>query len=309
MKTVLIMGINGAFGGYVTEALARKGWQIRALIRDPAKLPERFQGTEVIKGNANNIDDVRRATNNVDLVVYGVNPANYDWENTALHWLNITATVAEEKALNIIFPGNVYALNPENGPEFNEDALSDPISSKGHIRKAMEARLKTASQNGAKVVIIRCGDFIGKNLPSTWIQFLIKKTKKGTNLTAPGDINLTHSWAYLPDVAQAVTKITSKLNELPAFNIFHFKGNQFSLNELSQSIKQITGKKVVMKKFPWFVIKAMSFFSTLYAGLVEMRYLWKVEINLDDTKLNTLLGHKTTITPLNEILVENNFLN
>ena len=308
MKTALIMGINGGFGSYVAEALARKGWQIRALMRDPTKLPGRFQGAEIIKGNASNIEDVRSATNDVDLVVYGVNPANYDWKNTALPWLNITAAVAEEKRLSIVFPGNVYTLNPQNGPEFTEDTISDPVSSKGQIRQAMEARLKTASQNGAKVIIIRCGDFIGNNLPSTWLEFLINKTKKGVSLTVPGDINLTHSWAYLPDVAQAVSEITSKLNDLPNFNIFHFKGNQFSLNELSHSIKKITGKEVVKKKFPWFIIKIMGLFSTLYAGLIEMRYLWKVEINLDDTKLNALLGHKSTITPLNEILVENNFL-
>lgn len=307
MKTALIMGINGGFGSNVAEALARQGWQLRALMRDPAKLPERFKGTEIVKGDASNIDDVREASNNIDLVVYAVNPPNYDWANKALPWLDVTATVAEEKGLNIIFPGNVYSLNPANGPEFDEESIIDPITSKGKMRQAMEARLKTASQNGAKVVIIRCGDFIGKNLPSTWMEYLINKTKRGTKLLMPGDENLIHSWAYLPDVALAVAEITNKLDKLPAFNIFHFKGLQFSLNNLAESIKQVTGKEVVKKKFPWFVIKVMGIFSVLYAGLFEMRYLWKNEINLNDKKLNTLLGHDSAITPLNQVLSENYF--
>ena len=307
MKTALIMGINGGFGSNVAEALARQGWQLRALMRDPTKLPERFKGTEVVKGNASNIDDVRQASENIDLIVYAVNPPNYNWENKALPWLDITATVAEEKGLNIVFPGNVYALNPANGPEFDEESIIDPITSKGRIRQAMEVRLKTASQNGAKIVIIRCGDFIGKNLPSTWLEYLINKTKRGTKLLIPGDANLIHSWAYLPDVALAVTEITNKLDKLPAFNVFHFKGLQFSLNNLAESIKQVTGKEVVMKKFPWFIIKVMGVFSVLYAGLFEMRYLWENEINLNDKKLNTLLGHDSAITPLNQILSENYF--
>ena len=307
MKTALIMGINGGFGSNVAEALARQGWQLRALMRDPTKLPERFKGAEVVKGNASNIDDVRQASENIDLIVYAVNPPNYNWENKALPWLDITATVAEEKGLNIVFPGNVYALNPANGPEFDEESIIDPITSKGRIRQAMEVRLKTASQNGAKIVIIRCGDFIGKNLPSTWLEYLINKTKRGTKLLIPGDANLIHSWAYLPDVALAVTEITNKLDKLPAFNVFHFKGLQFSLNNLAESIKQVTGKEVVMKKFPWFIIKVMGVFSVLYAGLFEMRYLWENEINLNDKKLNTLLGHDSAITPLNQILSENYF--
>lgn len=307
MKTALIMGINGGFGGNVAEALARQGWQLQALMRDPAKLPERFNGAKVVKGNASNIDDVRLASENVDLVVYAINPPNYDWENKALPWLNVAATVAEEKKLNVIFPGNIYILNPDNGPEFDEETIIDPITPKGKIRKAMETRLKTASQNGAKVVIIRCGDFIGKNLPSTWMEYLINKTKRGTKLLMPGDANLIHSWAYLPDVALAVTEITNKLDKLPAFNIFHFKGLQFSLNNLAESIKQVTGKEVVKKNFPWFIIRVMGIFSVLYAGIFEMRYLWKNEINLNDKKLNTLLGHDSVITPLNQILSENYF--
>lgn len=308
MKTVLIMGINGGFGGHVAEALARHGWKIRALMRNPLKLPTRFHGAEIIKGDASNIDDVRLAANNVDLVVYGINPAKYDWENKALPWLDIAATVAEEKTLNIVFPGNVYVFNPANGPEFNEESVIDPVTPKGIIRQAMEARLKVASENGAKVVIIRCGDFMGKNLLSSWLKFLINQNKKQTTLTTTGEVNLIHSWAYLPDVAQAVTEITTKLNELPAFNVFHFKGHQFSFNELSQSIAKVTGQKVMMKKFPWFIIKVMGIFSKLYAGLFEMRYLWKAEINLDGNKLNTLLGHDVEITPLNEILRETNYL-
>ena len=47
MKTALVLGISGGFGGHVAQALARQGWGIRALLRDPARLPARFQG-EVI---------------------------------------------------------------------------------------------------------------------------------------------------------------------------------------------------------------------------------------------------------------------
>lgn len=308
MKTVLIMGINGGFGGDMAQALARQGWKIRALMRDKTKLPRRFKGAAVVEGDASNIADVRKAAENVELVVYGVNPANYNWDNTALPWLDITATVAEEKRLNIIFPGNVYVFNPEHGPIFDEQSRISPISSKGEIRKAMEERLKVASDNGAKVLIIRCGDFIGKNAQSTWMQQIIKSDKNKMKILVPGAVNLKHSYAYLPDVARTVTEVISKFETLPAFNIFHFKGIQFNFNDLAISISNITGKKVNIKSFPWILIKFMSLFSKLFSGLVEMRYLWNVELNLDSKKLEDFLGHKLAITALDEILIESELI-
>ena len=76
------MGITGGFGGHVAQALARKGYSIRALMRDPVKLPKRFKGADVFTGDAANIEDVRTAAEGVDLIVYGVNPPTYRWDRS-----------------------------------------------------------------------------------------------------------------------------------------------------------------------------------------------------------------------------------
>ncbi len=304
MKTALIMGINGSFGGYVAQALVAEGWQLKVLIRDVTKLPKRFKGADIVQGDASCIDDVRTAMKGAEIVVYGISPANYDWENTALPWLDITATVAEEKGLKLIFPGNVYVFNPADSVNFNEDSRIAPICSKGKIRKAMEERLKVASTNGVKVVIIRCGDFLGKEVKSSWLFHLVKPGKTDVKLLNTGPVELKHSYAYLPDVAQVITEIVSKFDKLAAFNVFHFKGNQVNFNDLANAIFEVSGKKVSIKKFPWLALKFMSLFSKRYAGLMEMRYLWQVEINLESKKLDKFLGHECTITPINEVLTE-----
>jgi len=304
MKTALIMGINGGFGGYVAKALMRQGWKIKALMRDESTLLPVFVGTETIQGDASNIEDVRKAADNVELIVYGINPVNYDWVNKALPWLDVTATVAEEKGLNIIFPGNVYVFNPVHGPGFDENSIISPVTSKGEIRCALEERLNVASKHGAKVIIIRCGDFLGKHAHSAWIHHLVKSGKQQIKLLTTGPASLTHSYAYLPDVARSVAELASKFDVLPAFNIFHFKGNQFNFNDLATTMSKVTGKKVVIKNFPWFAIKVMSLYSKMYSGILEMRYLWNVEINLEDKKLNEVLGHDCVITPLSDVLIE-----
>jgi nucleoside-diphosphate-sugar epimerase len=304
MKTALIMGVSGGFGGHVAQALMEQGWSLKVLMRNPARLPQPFTAAKVITGDAGNLDDVRAAAHGVDLLVYGVNPANYQWEGKAQPWLDNAATVAEENRLTMVFPGNVYVFDPADGPEFDETSPFRPVSSKGDMRVAMEKRLQQASQRGAKVIIMRCGDFIGSYAPSTWIHQLIKPNAAGYALSAPGPDQLPHTWAYLPDVAQTVAELVAIKDKLSAFAVFHFKGYRVTLKEMAKAIGSTTGKKVAIKKFPWWAIHLMSPFSTLFRSLLEMRYLWNQEVNLSGDKIQATLGKPVPHTPLGQALIE-----
>jgi nucleoside-diphosphate-sugar epimerase len=303
MKKALVMGITGGFGGHVAQALADRGWSLKALMRDPAKLPAQFSSTQIVAGDAANLDDVRAAAQGVSLMVYGVNPAAYNWEGKSIPWLENAATVAEELGLTMIFPGNVYVFDPADGPEFDENAAIHPVSSKGKMRKLMEERLEQASQGGARIIVIRAGDFIGPNAASTWIGQLLKHDKLGYTLNTTGPVELPHTWAYLPDVAQTVAELAEMKDQLNAYNVFHFKGYQASFAQMAQTIHTTTSENVTIKKFPWWLLRLVSPFSTLFRGLLEMRYLWNKPVNLSDKKLISVLKKPVPHTPLGEALL------
>ncbi len=304
MKKALIMGITGGFAGNMARELLKQGWQLSALMRDPARLPKAFKGIQVHQGDAGDIQSVRTAAHDVDLIVYGISPANYDWKDKAEPWLDNAARVAEERQLTFVFPGNVYVLNPADGPLFDEQTRLDPVTDKGRTRKAMEQRLQQASEKGAHVIIIRMGDFIGRDAASTWFQHLIKEGKKQVSLTLPGPIDHRHTWAYLPDVAYNVVELLRKQESLPAFSVFHYRGHELTGRQLAQSIGRVTGKPVKTGNFPWFVLRMIAPFSILYRGLVEMRYLWQHDIVMSDDKLTRTLGHAPRQTPIEQVLRE-----
>jgi nucleoside-diphosphate-sugar epimerase len=237
-------------------------------------------------------------------MVYGVNPAAYDWEGKAVPWLENAATVAEELGLTMVFPGNVYVFDPADGPEFGENSPIRPLTSKGKMREVMEERLRQASQRGAQIIILRAGDFIGPDAASTWIGQLLKPGKLGYTLNATGPVELPHTWAYLPDVAQTIAELAAVKEQLSAFNVFHFKGYQASFAQVAQTIHSATGKRVAVKKFPWWLLRLASPFSTLFRGLVEMRYLWDKPVNLSDKKLISVLKEPIPHTPLGEALLK-----
>ena len=308
MKTALIMGITGSFGGQVAQALARQGWAIRALMRNPDRLPARFRGAEVISGDASSIENVRKAAAGADIIVYGVNPPKYKWDGVVLPMIDTTAAVAEENHQTIVFPGNVYVFDPDDGPEFDERSPMRPLGSRGRLRMEMEQRLKLASERGARVIIIRMGDFIAADAASSWMRHLIRKTKSGYILSVTGPRNLIHSWAYLPDAARVTAELIDRRDELDAFSVFHYRGYRNTLNDIAVAIRQVTGKDVKIAAFPWFIIRLMAPFSTMFKSLVEMRYLWTREINLSDEKMRSVLGKPLPHTSLEDALTESGLL-
>jgi len=67
----LVFGATGAQGGSVVEAVINDGnhWALRALVRDPTKDKAKElakKGVELIKGDVNNVEDLRRAFKGVE---------------------------------------------------------------------------------------------------------------------------------------------------------------------------------------------------------------------------------------------------
>jgi len=303
MKTALILGINGAFGGHVARQLRSDGWKIRALMRDPRKLGTDVGDIDIICGDAENSADVERAASGVELLVYGINPPYNQWEEKALATLEISTQVAERKQLRMVFPGNVYAFQPDSDTPVSESTAFRPRTRKGEIRSAMEQRLETASQHGAKVLIVRCGDYIGKDAVNTWMRRLIKRGKSSYQLTATGPRDLKHTWAYLPDVAKTVSELLRQPN-LSEFDVYNYGGYRISFADIAQTIEARTGKSVKIVAFPWWILRLLAPFSSMIRSVLEMRYLWDLPLNLNESKLQqALTPTRVPRTALDEALV------
>lgn len=309
MNNVLIVGINGTFGREVAIALRAKGMKVSALMRNPSRLPATLEGVQVFQGDVLDPAALAQACEGADAIVYGVNPPNYDWKTKAKAYLESVAAIAEQQKLTLVFPGNVYNYDPADGPEFDEQAAQHPRTEKGEIRKAMEHRLQVAAERGAKVIILRMGDFIARDAKSSWLAALIRVRKNCIELASPGPETSRRTWAYVPDAAEVVVRLLERADALNAFNLFHFKGMQLSARDMADSLADAYGKQVRIKSFPWWLIRLLTPFSTLFHGLYEMRYLWDEELFLSDTRLRTFLHNDVPSTDLRTALLQCQLVN
>lgn len=302
VQTALILGITGSIGRETARALARRGYRIRALARDPvaaaAKLSESFP-IEWCKGNALDQLSVVKAAMGASILFHGVNPPGYTrWREDGLPMLANSIAAARSSGARLLFPGNVYVFGPDAGREVDETAPHNPTTRKGIVRVEMETMLANAARNGVSSVILRAGDFFGPGVESSWLsQGIAKggmKAKVLYDLTPAG-----HTWAYVPDLAETFAAITDRQAKLGSFEVFHFDGHWIENgNVMAQPAKRAIGRAdIKIRRFPWIVFYLGAPFVTFMREALEMMWLWEQPLRLNGRKLRAFLGD-TPYTPL-----------
>lgn len=307
-RTALIIGATGGIGSETARALIAAGWTVRALHRNPAEAARRFAWLGPVdwtKGDAMNQAEVVAAAAGVGLVVHAANPAGYrNWKGLQLPMLESAIAAAKAAGARIVFPGTVYNFGPEALPVVGESAPQQPRTRKGKIRVAMEDRLRQASHEGVPVLIVRCGDFLGPHAGNNWFsQGMVKPGRPLRSVTYPGKRNVGHAWAYLPDVAETIVRLVEREDDLKSFDVFNFGGHWFDRGmDFAEATRRAAGKpKAPIRHFPWIAVYALSPFVETFREMLEMRYLWKTPLRLDNRKLVAFLG-KEPHTPIGEAL-------
>jgi nucleoside-diphosphate-sugar epimerase len=172
----------------------------------------------------------------------------------------------------------------------------------------MERRLAAAAQGGAaRVIIVRAGDFFGPKSGNSWFtQGMVKPGRPVTTIQLPGERGVGHQFAYLPDVARTMVELLWRRWSLPAFATFHMAGHwDADGSQLGRAIRRAVvesgQRNPKLKPFPWWLVRMLSPFVVTFRELLEMQYLWREEIRMDNQRLIDFLGHEPH-TPLDDAI-------
>lgn len=318
----LIVGATGGFGAQMARTLLAHGWAVHALTRhaDTASRVRSgapsWRGLEAVQwhlGDASVAADVLQAAQGASVIVHAANPPRYQrWRELALPMLANTVAAAREVGARVVLPGNVYNFGTDAGELLSERSPQHPLTSKGAVRVEMEQMLRDASQareSGAQPVrslVIRAGDFFGGHAPASWFgNLMIKSGKPLRQVVYPGAPGVGHSWAYLPDVTQAVAMLLAldqrEPQRLAVCEVVHFEGHWLPQgDEIAHAVRRASGNpQLPIKRLPWWLLTALSPVVPLFREIREMRYLWQVPLRLDKRKLQSLIGPEPH-TPLDE---------
>ena len=306
--TALVIGATGGIGAEVAHALVAHGWRVRGLSRQPAEAKRRAAWVgpvEWVEGDAMNPADVTAAAAGASLIFHGANPPGYrNWRGLAIPMLRNAIAAARASGARLIFPGNVYNFGPDAWPVVFETSPQHPLTRKGAIRVEMEQMLAAAARDGVRALVIRAGDFFGPHQPSSWFRDVMVKAGRPLRwVRYPGEPEVGHAWAYLPDLAEAVARLADIEATLPAFERLHFAGHWLARGvEIAEAVRRVAGRpELPIRRVPWALFHVAAPFVRLLREILEMRYLWRIPLQLDNTRLRALIGPEPQ-TPLDEAL-------
>ncbi len=301
--TALVLGATGGIGGEVARELREAGWDVRALTRGT---PPARDGITWIRGDAMNRDDVVAAAQGCSVIVHAVNPPGYRrWTELVLPMIDNTIAAAAEHGAAVVLPGTVYNFGPDAFPDVTEASPQNPRTRKGAIRVELERRLRAAPARGARVIVVRAGDFFGPRPGNNWFsQGLITPGRAVTAVNLPGARGVGHQWAYLPDVARTMVQLLARREALEPFAAFHMAGHwDADGTEMAAAIRRVvarrSGNAPKIRAFPWWLVTLASPFVATFRELREMRYLWREPMRMGNARLVAALGQEPH-TPLDE---------
>jgi nucleoside-diphosphate-sugar epimerase len=298
--TILVLGVTGGIGGAVAEALAMRGHAIRALVRARPGQPMPWV-REWRVGDATNADAVRAAAEGAGLIVHAVNPPGYRrWREQALPMLANTIAAARASGATILFPGNVYVFSDTSPSLVDEAAVHAPTTRKGAVRREMEAMLGAAAREGVRSITLRCGDFFGPGVTSSWFARVIaKEGRDSRRLLDPTIGGAGHSWAYVPDAAEAFARLVEVRAHLPAHAVLHFEGHWVERGDaFARAIRDVIGRPdLAVRPFPHWAVRLGAPVVPLFRELAEMAWLWRHPLKLDNRALVAWIGPEPR-TPL-----------
>jgi nucleoside-diphosphate-sugar epimerase len=219
--------------------------------------------------------------------------------------LDNTIAAAHANGATIVLPGTVYNYGPSSFPTLHEDSPQQPITRKGSIRVEMEQRLKQASSQNCRVLLVRAGDFFGPKLGSSWFsQGMLKPGQPVKSISVPNAPGMGHQWSYLPDVARTMVELLQLRSTLDPFAAFHTAGHwDADGTQLAEAICRVVvkrgGVKPKVRAFPWWLTVLAAPFVPTLRELCQMRYLWSTRVKMSNAKLVSTLGHEPH-TPLDE---------
>ena len=265
-QTALILGQSGRFGRNAAQAFSGAGWHVKG-----------FDRTR---------DTVMTAAQGVDVIVNAWNPQYPDWAKQVPTLHAQVRAAAKAADATVILPGNVYVFGPDVQHPWSEVSPHRASNPLGQIRIEMEAAY---AREGVKTILLRAGDFLDTEASGNWFDTVMIKSLAKGKFIYPGNPDIPHAWAYLPDLVRAAVALAERRESLPRFMDVPFPGYTLSGRQLAQRLEAITDHPVRLKQMNWLPLQLAKPFWPMGRSLLEMRYLWNTPHSLDGTRFAKLL--------------------
>ncbi len=298
----LVTGATGFIGSHLTEALLKKGFHVRCLVRRPEELRWlKNLPIEVVKGDITQKDSLMDAVKGVDQIYHlaGVTKALKEktyFEVNAIGTKNLVRAVLEKNPFiqKLIYLSSLAASGPSRNGCKKESDPCEPISPYGQSKWMGEEFALTHSHK-LPILILRPSAVYGPRDRDIYTFFKCLSKRINPCLTGP----VQHiSLCYVEDLVRAIfmaSEAQTKSGEI----FFLSDGHSYRMEEIGNIFAQVMGVRALRLRIPERMIFGIAFFSEYLSKLSKKPSLLNrgkaiemVQRNwtCDITKAKTMLG-------------------
>lgn len=150
---------------------------------------------------------------------------------------------------------------------------------------------------------MRAGDFFGPCLRTSWFAQATVQPGQPVRRLAVLNRGVGHSWAYLPDLAEAFARLLNAPDRLRAVERVQFKGFWDPDGEAMPAVvaAALDQDHIPTRAFPWWLMGLAAPFGGFPREAVDILPVWRHPVRLDNGRLKELLGQEPR-TPVVEAM-------
>lgn len=294
---------TGPAGLTLADELLARGKRVRLVNRGgTGPVPA---GAELVRGDAANLAAVRELAHGAT-AIYNCTHAPYErWPEVLPRLQENFIEAAAAVGAKLVVIDSLYPYGETHGQPMTEETPPRATSRKGHLRAQLAWGYLQAHRAGkVRVAIGRAADFFGPRvLNSALGQYVFPAALAGQPILTLGDIDLPHSYSYMPDIARGLATLGERdealgrewlLPVVPAV----------SARAITGMIATQTGKTLEMMNVPSMEqARAFGIFDETFAGEYdELFYQYTEPQIVDSSAMERAFGLRAT--PLDEALRE-----
>ena len=256
------------------------------------------QGVEIVAGDAADRSFCREICQGASVVYQCLNPPYDRWPEL---FPRLQAGVLEGAAhaeAKLVSMENVYLYGSPHGKPLTESRPYIAIARKGRVRADMAQALHEAHKKGrVRVAMARASDFFGPGvLFSALGGRVFRPARGGAAAAVLGDIDLPHTYTYVPDIGKALVLLGERDEALG--QAWHIPSPEtVSTRQVLDLIYAETGHSTKVRAAGKLMVRFLGLFNPQARELVEMMYEFTEPFVLDSAKFVDTFGDISTPLP------------
>ena len=289
----------GQVGMTLMAQLAAEGVQVTLVNRSGKVKRALPAGVTIVAGDLTDPATVARLARRAEVVFATAQPEYTEWPE---QWPPLMRSIIEGMAqtdARLVFVDNLYMYGPTHGQPMREEMPYAATGPKGKVRAEIATMLLDAHKAGKiKVVIGRASDFFGPGATDTAIfgDRFFEALFAGKPVDTFGDVNLPHTYTYVPDFARAL--ITLSRHGEAYGRAWHVPNSTVSTAEMMRLFGEAVGQPVKSRKVNRLMLTMVGLFVPIVREMKEMLYEFEEPYVVDDSDFRAAFG--ADLTPLPE---------